>query len=261
MTPGFVGADLANLVNEAALLAARKDRQAVTLADFTEAIDRVVAGLEKKNRLLNPHKKEIVAYHEAGHALVGSALPGTDPVRKISMIPRGVAALGYTLQTPTEDRYLMTRQELLNRVITLLGGRVAEQLVFGEISTGAQNDLEKATDIARSMVMDYGMSEKLGLVTYEQHKPLFLGGQLPGERRFSKATAREIDLAVKKILDEAAVHAHEDHRQKTPHLGAPGQDPPPKGSHRGRGAAGPSEGRKPQRPSHSRRARPRQGPG
>jgi len=152
LTPGFVGADLANLVNEAALVAARRDAEAVTMADFQEAVDRIIGGLEKKNRAMNPKEKEIVAYHESGHALVAMILPNADPVNKISIIPRGIAALGYTQQLPTEDRYLMTREELLGRLQVLLGGRVAEELVFGDVSTGAMNDLQRATDIARSMV-------------------------------------------------------------------------------------------------------------
>ncbi len=162
LTPGFTGADLANLVNEAALLATRRRAETVTMADFTAAIERIVAGLEKKNRLLNPKEREVVAYHELGHALVALSLPGVDPVHKISIIPRGVGALGYTLQRPTEDRFLMTVEELENKMAVLLGGRAAEQLVFGEISTGAVDDLLKVTDIARSMVTRYGMDDKLG---------------------------------------------------------------------------------------------------
>ena len=161
-TPGMVGSDLANIVNEAALLAARKNKEAVEMDDFEEAIDRVVAGLEKRNRVMNPREKEIVAYHESGHALVAEALPTTDKVHRVSIIPRGIGALGYTMQLPTEDRYLMTKTELEDRMAVMLGGRAAEELVFQEISTGAQNDLYRATDIARSMVREYGMSEKLG---------------------------------------------------------------------------------------------------
>src|SRR5208337_1403909 len=168
LTPGFVGADLANLVNEAALLAARKNKEAVGPTDFDEAIDRVVGGLEKKNRVMNAKEKEIVAFHESGHAIVAESVKHADRVHKISIIPRGIAALGYTQQQPTEDRYLMTRSELLDRLAVFIGGRVAEELVFGEISTGAQNDLQRATDIARSMVTEYGMSDRLGLVTYER---------------------------------------------------------------------------------------------
>ena len=169
MTPGMVGADLANLVNEAALLSVRRKKTEVGMAEFEEAVERVVAGLEKKNRLINPMEKEIVAYHELGHAIVAMTLPETDPVQKISIIPRGIAALGYTMQVPTEDRFLMRRTELLNRIATLLGGRAAEEIIFDDISTGAQNDLSRATDIARSMVKEYGMSGNLGQV-YFAHK-------------------------------------------------------------------------------------------
>jgi cell division protease FtsH len=202
-TPGFVGADLANIVNEAALLAARKNKESVEMPDFEEAIDRIVAGLEKKNRLMSKKEKEIVAFHESGHAIVASLLPDVDPVRRISIIPRGIAALGYTLQLPTEDRYLMTKSELLSRLSVLLGGRVAEEIVFGEISTGAHNDLQRATDIATSMVKEYGMSEKLGYVTFEKEKrPLFLSSPFLPSREYSEDTAKEIDAEVKKIIDE-----------------------------------------------------------
>ena len=170
-TPGFVGADLANIVNEAALRAARQGKDAVDMTDFDEAIDRVVAGLERKSRVINPREKEIVAYHEAGHALVAESRPHADRVQKVSIIPRGVAALGYTQQRPTEDRYLMTRTELLDRLDVLLGGRVAEELTFGDVSTGAQDDLQRATDIARHMITRYGMSEALGLATFEPPRP------------------------------------------------------------------------------------------
>ena len=176
LTPGFTGADLANLVNEAALLATRRGADAVTLDDFTDAIERIVAGLEKNNRLLNPHEREVVAHHEMGHALVALALPGTDTVHKVSIIPRGIGALGYTIQRPTEDRYLMTREELENKMAVLLGGRAAEHIVFDELSTGAADDLAKATDIARSMVTRYGMDEELGQVAYEKVPQSFLGG-------------------------------------------------------------------------------------
>lgn len=204
MTPGFVGADLANLVNEAALLAARRNKKAVGTSEFEEAIDRLMTGLEKKKRLMNKKEKEIVAHHESGHALVACSVPHADPVRKISMIPRGIGALGYTLQKPTEDRYLMTRSELLDRLAILLGGRVAEEVIFNEISTGAQNDLEKATEIAKLMVKEYGMSEKMGVVTFEQgDRPLFLGGGFAASREYSEETAREIDLEVKRIIDES----------------------------------------------------------
>jgi cell division protease FtsH len=202
-TPGFVGADLANIVNEAALLAARKNKESVEMADIEEAIDRVVAGLEKKNRLMSKKEKEIVAFHESGHAVVASLLPNADPVRRISIIPRGISALGYTLQLPTEDRYLMTKTELLDRLAVLLGGRVAEEIIFGEISTGAHNDLQRATDIATSMVKEYGMSEKLGYVTFEKEKqPLFLPSSIFSSKEYSEDTAKQIDEEVKKIVDE-----------------------------------------------------------
>ena len=202
-TPGFVGADLANLVNEAALLAARKGKQSVGPQEFDESIDRVVAGLEKKQRVMSKKEKEIVAHHETGHALMAELLETTDPVHKISIIPRGITALGYTMQLPTEDRYLMTKTELLDRLCVLLGGRVAEETEFGEISTGAQNDLIRATDIAKSMVKEYAMSEKLGHMTFEpERKAMFL--DLPGvsgSRDYSEATAQEIDGEVRKIMD------------------------------------------------------------
>jgi cell division protease FtsH len=202
-TPGFVGADLANVVNEAALLAARKDKDSVEMRDFEEAIDRVVAGLEKKNRILNDKEKEIVAYHESGHALVAASLPNTDPVHRISIIPRGIAALGYTLQLPIEDRYLMTRSELLDKLAVLFGGRMAEELVFDEISTGAHNDLTRATDIARRMVIEYGMSSKFGPLAFEtKRSPAFLDGGLAAPKEYSEETAREIDQEVARIIQE-----------------------------------------------------------
>jgi cell division protease FtsH len=209
-TPGFVGADLANIVNEAALLAARKNKESVEMADIEEAIDRVVAGLEKKNRLMSKKEKEIVAFHESGHAIVASLLPNADPVRRISIIPRGISALGYTLQLPTEDRYLMTKTELLDRMAVLLGGRVSEEITFGEISTGAHNDLQRATDIATSMVKEFGMSEKLGYVTFQKEKnPLFLPSSLFSSREYSEDTAKQIDEEVKKIIDETYRKAKE----------------------------------------------------
>jgi cell division protease FtsH len=202
LTPGFSGADLANLVNEAALLATRRGAEAVTLEDFTHAIERMVAGLEKKNRVLNETERRVVAHHEMGHAMVAMALPGTDPVHKISIIPRGIGALGYTMQRPTEDRFVMTRGELENKMAVLLGGRAAEEVVFGHLSTGAANDLAKVTEIARSMVMRYAMVESLGHIAYEEERPPFLAGPLPqGHREFSEATAREIDIAVRDIVD------------------------------------------------------------
>jgi cell division protease FtsH len=207
LTVGFTGADLANLVNEAALLATRRGADAVTLADFTAAVERIVAGLEKRNRLLNPHEREVVAHHEMGHALVALSLPGTDKVHKVSIIPRGIGSLGYTIQRPTEDRFLMTRQELENKMAVLLGGRAAEQIIFGELSTGAADDLVKVTDIARSIVTRYGMTAELGQVVYEKSQRNFLGGPeqpMPAtERGYSETTAREIDSAVKSIVDGA----------------------------------------------------------
>ena len=204
LTPGFVGADLANLANEAALLSARRDKKSVGMAEFQDAIDRIVGGLEKKNRMMNAKEKRIVAYHESGHTLVAMSVPTADPVNKVSIIPRGIAALGYTQQLPTEDRYLMTREELLDRLSVLLGGRVAEELVFGDISTGAQNDLQRATDIARSMVTEYGMSEKLGLVTYaKERRPLFLDTGFSPAKEYSDETAREIDAEVSRLMEEA----------------------------------------------------------
>ncbi len=203
-TPGFVGADLANLVNEAALLAARKNKEVVDAADFDEAIDRVVGGLEKKNRVMNAQEKKIVAFHESGHAIVAESVEHADPVAKISIIPRGIAALGYTQQQPTEDRYLMTRGELLDRLAVLWGGRVAEEQVFGEISTGAQNDLQRATDIARSMVAEYSMSDSLGLATYERpRQPTFLPEGYAPSKTYSEKKAAQIDDEVSRVMEEA----------------------------------------------------------
>ena len=202
-TPGFAGADLANIVNEAALLAARKEKNAVEMADFEEAIDRVVAGLEKKSRVLSEKERDIVAHHEMGHALVAFNVAHADPVHKITIIPRGVAALGMTYQLPTEDRFLLTRSELEDRIAVLLGGRVAEELVYGEISTGAHNDLERATELARMMVTKYGMSERVGLATYGDRAPLFLRitGGGGGDRDYSEETARIIDQEVRAMLE------------------------------------------------------------
>ncbi|HEY7558627.1 MAG TPA: ATP-dependent zinc metalloprotease FtsH [Candidatus Binatia bacterium] len=203
-TPGFVGADLANIVNEAALLAARQDKDSIEMAEFDEAIERVVAGLQKKSHVINPKEKKIVAYHEAGHALVAELVPGADPVSKISIIPRGIAALGYTTQLPTEERYLMTRSELLARICVLLGGRVAEEVVFGDISTGAQNDLQHATEIARTMITQFGMSEKMGLASLEGARTAtFLNVPTHSPKEYSEETARLIDQEVKQILTEA----------------------------------------------------------
>ena len=205
LTPGFTGADLANLVNEATLLATRRNAEEVMMADFTEAIERMVAGLEKRSRLLNPLERRVIAYHELGHAMVALALPGTDTVHKVSIIPHGVGALGYTIQRPTEDRYLMTRTELENKMAGLLGGRASEQLVFGEISTGAADDLARATDIARAMVLRYGMSEALGNVTYDRERSPFLQPNvpLPQERNYSDETAEAVDRAVRHLVDGA----------------------------------------------------------
>jgi cell division protease FtsH len=205
LTPGFTGADLANLVNEAALFATRRGADAVALADFTAAIERIVAGLEKKSRILSTREREVVAHHEMGHTLVALSLPGTDPVHKVSIIPRGIGSLGYTIQRPTEDRYLMTREELENKMTVLLGGRAAEHVVYGHFSTGAADDLAKVTDIARSMVMRYGMEEKLGSLSYQDEPRGFLPtlpAQLP-TREYSEETAREIDRAVRSISDAA----------------------------------------------------------
>lgn len=204
MTPGFSGADLANVINEAALLAVRRGKEQVGVAELQEAVERVIAGLEKKNRVLNKMEKERVAFHETGHAIVALSLPGGDQVQKISIIPRGIAALGYTLQLPTEDRFLMTKSELENKIAVLLGGRIAETLIFGEPSTGAQNDLVKATDIAKSMIKAYGMSGKLGTITLERERqPQFVQLQLPQEKGdYSEETAREIDCEVRRIIEE-----------------------------------------------------------
>jgi len=203
LTPGFSGADLANLVNEAALLATRRGGEDVTMADFTHAMERLVAGLEKKNRVLNELERRVVAHHEMGHALVAMALPGTDPVHKVSIIPRGVGALGYTIQRPTEDRFLMTREELENKMAVLLGGRAAEEVIFGHLSTGAADDLAKVTDIARSMVMRFAMVKALGHVTYEEDaSPLVNQNPFHRQKRdFSEETAREIDVAVRQIVE------------------------------------------------------------
>jgi cell division protease FtsH len=205
LTPGFTGADLANLVNEATLLATRRNGDSVTMDDFNNAIERMVAGLEKRNRLLNPLERRVVAYHELGHAMVALALPGTDAVHKVSIIPHGVGALGYTIQRPTEDRYLMTRAELEHKMAGLLGGRAAEQLVFGEISTGAADDLAKATDIARAMVLRYGMSEALGNVAYDRDRSPFLQPNYPApqERNYSEDTAHAVDAATRQFVDQA----------------------------------------------------------
>ncbi len=227
LTPGFTGADLANLVNEAALLATRRGADSVHLSDFTAAVERIVAGLEKKNRLLIPKEREIVAYHELGHAIVAMALPGQDPVHKISIIPRGVGALGYTIQRPTEDRFLMTKEELENRMAVLLGGRAAEYIFFRHLSTGAADDLVKATDTARSMVLRYGMDKDLGHVAYERERPPMLGTPIQPNtygREFSDETERLMDHAIRGLVghafDRAAeiLSAHRSVHEKTAQL-------------------------------------------
>ncbi|QPM68774.1 ATP-dependent zinc metalloprotease FtsH [Atribacter laminatus] len=203
-TPGFVGADLANMMNEAALLAARKGKDFIEMSDLEESIDKVVAGPERKNVIISEKEKKVVAYHEAGHALVARFLPNTDPVHKISIIPRGGAALGYTLQLPTEDRYLISKQELMTRLAVLLGGRVAEEIVFGDITTGAHDDLQKATEIAREMVCEYGMSDTLGPLTLgRRHKEVFLGKDIAEDRNYSEEVAYTIDKEVRSIIDSA----------------------------------------------------------
>jgi cell division protease FtsH len=211
MTPGFTGADLANLGNEAAVLATRRGADAIHMQDFTEAVERIVAGLQKRSRILIPKERRVVAYHEMGHALVSLAIPGTDPVEKVSIIPRGVGALGYTMQHPTEDRFLMGRQELLDRLCVLLGGRAAEMLTGEDISTGAADDLTKATDIARGIVLRYGMDKRLGPVAWDTDQGSQFLQQQPGSfwrnRRFSEETAREIDQAVKEYLERGLQRA------------------------------------------------------
>ncbi|MDH5538464.1 MAG: ATP-dependent zinc metalloprotease FtsH [Rhizobacter sp.] len=206
ITVGLAGADLANVVNEAALCATRRRADEVTLSDFTQAIERIVAGIEKKNRMLTPREREVVAYHEMGHALTALALPGADAVHKVSIVPHGIGALGYTLQRPSEDRSLVSRSELVNKIAVLLGGRAAEKLVFDELSTGAADDIAKATDIARDMVMRYGMDEALGYVTYAESTPRFLdvaGGPQPRGCEASPTTAQQIDAAVRGIVHGA----------------------------------------------------------
>ncbi len=223
-TAGFAGADLANLVNEAALLAARRDKTAVEMKDFDEAIDRVIAGLEKK-RVMSDKERRIVAYHESGHAIVATVLPGLDPVHKISIVQRGFGALGYTMQLPLEDKYLMTRSDLLSQLSVLLGGRSAEEIAFDEISTGAQNDLMRATDIARAMVTEFGMSDALGVVNYDGHRqPAFIENPFARERgNYAEETALKIDTEIKRILTEAHDKARQilrDHREVLDRLSA-----------------------------------------
>ena len=209
MTPGFAGADLANLVNEATLLAVRRGKSEVETDEFKEAIERIIAGLEKKNRLINEEERKIVAYHETGHALVGLVVPGAGPVQKITIVPRGVAALGYTLNVPTEERFLMRKSELLDKIAMSLGGRVAEEIIFRDVSTGAHNDLSKATEIARTMVTQYGMDETLGHIYLESdgRSPYLNAPGMPEEKRYSEETSRKIDAAVQKILDEQYARA------------------------------------------------------
>ena len=230
-TAGFAGADLANLVNEAALLAARNDKTSVGMKDFESAIDRLIAGLEKK-RVMSTKEREIVAYHESGHAIVASVLPGLDPVHKISIVQRGFGALGYTMQLPLEDRYLMTRGDLLSQLAVLLGGRTAEEIALGEISTGAQNDLQRATDIARAMVTEFGMSDALGAINYDGNKRArFLDIPMPQERGlYGEETAQKIDAEIKRILTDAHDTARDDPDRAT----ATSSRPSPAGCSRSR---------------------------
>jgi len=211
LTAGFVGADLANLVNEAALLAARKNKTSVTNDEFEEGFDRVVAGLEKTARVMPEEVKQRVAWHEVGHALVACSLPHVDPVHKVSIIPRGLGALGYTLQRPEEDRQLITKTELQNRICVLLGGIAAEEIIYHENSTGASNDLQRATDLARRMITEFGMSPKLGRVHYSESRssPFLAGGAAPADHSHSEETIREIDLEVRRIIDAAYDTAHD----------------------------------------------------
>ena len=211
ITPGFSGADLANLVNEAALTATRRQGADVTMDDFTKAVERLVAGIEKRSRLLNTEERRIVAYHEMGHALVASALKGSDPVHKISIIPRGIGALGYTMQRPTEDRFLISRAALENRMAVMMGGRAAEQLAFGEVSTGAADDLDKATEIARAMVTRFGMDGELGQMVYEPQRQSFLGENpfTTQAKTYSEDTGREIDVAIRGLISGAYTRATE----------------------------------------------------
>jgi len=203
-TPGFSGADLANLSNEAALLAARYNKTAVSMSELQASIERVMAGPERKSRIISDKEKKIVAYHESGHTLLALLVVGTDPLHKVSIIPRGTAALGYTMQVPLEDKYLSSRAELTGRLVVLLGGRASEEINFGEITTGAHNDLEVATQIARRMVCEFGMSEKMGHLTFgRRDHQVFLGRDLGEERNYSDETARLIDLEIKRMIDEA----------------------------------------------------------
>ncbi len=210
ITPGFTGADLANLVNEAAIFATRRDADEVKMEDFTNAVERIVAGAERRGRLLRPEERERVAYHEMGHALAAASLAKADPVHKVSIIPRSIGALGYTLQRPTDDRFLITTSELQERMTALLAGRAAEEVIYGEVSTGAADDLTKATDVARQSVTRFGMSETLGQVVLEEEKQQWLGdGSRLHPKDYSEATAREIDLAVREMIDEAYAAARD----------------------------------------------------
>jgi len=216
-TPGFSGADLANLVNEAALLAARRNKKKITMSEMDEAIERVIAGPQRRSRILGPKEREIAAYHEGGHALLAKLLPNADPPHKVTILPRGMA-LGYVISAPPEDKYTYTRSELLDRITVALGGRVAEELTFGEVTTGAQNDFEQTTDLSRRMVTEFGMSEKLGLLTFgKRHGPVFLGRDLVETRNYSEEIAYEIDKEVRRIIDECYVRARailSDNREK-----------------------------------------------
>jgi cell division protease FtsH len=209
MTPGFAGADLANLVNEAAIFATRRNAKTVDMQDFNGALERLVAGTEKRSRVLNPTDKKRVAYHEMGHALVAASLKGTDPVHKISIIPRSIGALGYTMQRPTEDKFLITMDELKNRMVVLMAGRAAEELIFKEISTGAADDITRATDIARQIATRFGMVKELGQAVFEKQSSSYLSDNVVGVRQkdYSDETAEKIDLAVKRLIDEAYVRA------------------------------------------------------
>jgi cell division protease FtsH len=217
-TPGMVGSDLANVVNEAALLAARHAKDAVTMDELDEAIDRILAGPAKKSRVMAPQEKRRVAYHESGHTLVAEALPTADPVRKVTIIPHGVAALGYTQQLPTQDRYLYTKEELLDRIAVMLGGRAAEEVIFQDLSTGAQDDLQRASEMARRMVTEFGMGDCLGPYAVEQaRQPMFLDGQSSGLKTYSEATARNIDREAQTIVERMYQRAHQllmEHRDK-----------------------------------------------
>ncbi|MDO8360076.1 MAG: cell division protein FtsH, partial [Devosia sp.] len=204
LTPGFTGADLANLVNEAAIFATRRGADAVGMNDFTEAVERIVAGSERRSRVLTPGERRRVAYHELGHALVAASIPGADPVQKVSIIPRSIGSLGYTMQRPTDDRYVITSSELRDRMTVLMGGRAAEAVVLGEVSTGAADDLAKATDIARQYVARFGMGEETGQAVLEQVAQPYLGNAMMAARKdYSEATSRELDLAIRKMLDDA----------------------------------------------------------